>query len=86
MLKLARCVILCYVILCYVILYYVVGLLTPNSSEASHLQEITDIISSNCITDIDVWHYLVSLCFAMPSLFANRTHLIPAGEFIVCLT
>lgn len=35
---------------------------------------------SNSILDVDAWHYLVSLCFSMPSLFAERSYSIPVGK------
>ena len=37
-------------------------------------------VKSNSIIDVDTWHYLVSLCFSMPSLFAERSYSIPVGE------
>ncbi|XP_067943651.1 E3 ubiquitin-protein ligase UBR2-like isoform X2 [Watersipora subatra] len=56
------------------------GLLLPHPTQPNQFREILDIMSNNCILDIDVWHYLVSLVFALPSLFASRTHLIPTGS------
>ena len=37
-------------------------------------------VKSNSIIDVDTWHYLVSLCFSMPSLFAERSYSIPVGK------